>query len=482
VVLAVHDTGIGISPDRLQRLFQPFSQGDASVTRRFGGSGLGLVISQRLAQRMGGCITVESSVSQGSIFTATLSLPLVGTQVSDTVNRFSALEGIRAVVVSTNATNREWLRTLLSSWNVPCRVLSSTADAIEAVQTTPDCVVIHDGQPTAGDAFTLCNSGSTRRRLIVLRPLASSDAPTTDSAVVDHTLTAPIRRSDLYNALVLVAHRDPPTDSWDTPPNPKARQLSGTVMIIDDHEINRRFLAILLGRLGLHVDSAANGQEGLEKLANGSHCMVLMDIQMPVMDGITATRRIRDGVEGIRHDIPIIALTAHAMAADRARCLAAGMDDYLSKPINADTLWTTINRHHPDTRSAAGGMQRTLADNQAAGLGPQNDRRSLAAALNGDLDSADELLALFASSLPTEIRELRLALREGRHNDLRFAAHRIAGIALTARSQAIHEQAKRIEQADAARTDVITQLINELEMMTSRISSASQPSQGNTTS
>ena len=352
VTITVRDTGIGIPPDRVDRLFQSFSQVDASVSRRYGGTGLGLAISRRLAELMDGSLSAESSgvPGEGSTFTFRFRASPAPDGVAEApVGPPGAVAGKRALVVDDNATNRRILELQVRRWGMEVRSTEHPAEAIDWVR--------------GGEAFDIAlldfhmpemNGGALAAALAELRPkpplpvvILSSVGPLerVDATVVA-TLTKPIKPSALHDALA---------DALGTP-NERARpSASGQpaerladehplrILLVEDNAMNRRLATILLDRMGYTADVATNGLEAIEALERGTYDVVLMDIQMPELDGLEATRRIRARwPDGARPRI--VALTANAMAEDRAATVEAGMDGYLSKPIRPDELTEALRR------------------------------------------------------------------------------------------------------------------------------------------
>ncbi len=353
LVFEVSDTGIGIAPADLQHIFQPFSQVDASTTRRFGGTGLGLAISRQLVETMGGDLTVESRLGAGSVFRFTVRLPRGRARpVAERGSRAPLPEGLAVLVVDDNATNRLILHEQLIAWQLRPQLADSGATALRllheaAAAGTPFAIALLDVNMPAMDGFQLARrikdspelSGT---RLVVLTSTDVTTAELDDAHVSAH-LNKPVRSAQLHELLLRVlqpAVHGP--DPGSVPPS--ARQPGrGRVLVVEDNAINQLVARGLLDRLGFVADLAGNGHEALAALERNGYAAVLMDCQMPVMDGYTATAEIRRREGGQQH-IPIIAMTAGALAGDEERCLAAGMDAYLPKPINSTQLESLLVR------------------------------------------------------------------------------------------------------------------------------------------
>jgi len=364
VVCEVRDTGIGISPEKMQRLFKPFSQGDVSTTRRFGGTGLGLVISRRLVEAMGGTIRVESREAEGTVFsfTAVFERCEEGAPRREAGPVF-APEELRVLIVDGHATGRTALCEMLKSWNCDVVETDQGGGALRYLQegveeNRPfhlacidyDCVReegerlvrrIGEDPRIAGTPLVLLTSLSRR-------PETSQRLPTGFQAV----LTKPVRQSRLFDTLADVLGRDRQPDPLpETAPVLRgALESSGRdparILLVEDNLVNQKVASNMLKKAGCLCDVVSNGQDALAALSRSSYDLVLMDCQMPVMDGYEATVEIRKQ-EGEAGRIPIIAMTAHAMKGDRERCIETGMDDYLAKPVNATDLVRVLERFLP---------------------------------------------------------------------------------------------------------------------------------------
>jgi signal transduction histidine kinase/DNA-binding response OmpR family regulator len=337
----VRDSGIGIPADRMNRLFRSFSQVDASTTRRFGGTGLGLAISKELVQLMGGRMDVESTPGVGSCFAFTLPFEVVTRDVEPP----SDLAGLRALVVDDNETNRRVVDTQLRSWGATVEVFSNGPEALEALRRAaeeklPFQIVLTDDQMPEMDGVELAErvrsdpeSGAPRPLVVVLT--SGTRRASLLEAGVERVLTKPVKGSVLLDLLrtLSVARSAAPAPVAPTPAS--ARRLR--VLVAEDNVVNQKVATSILTRAGYRCDVAANGLEAVAAQERVVYDVVLMDVQMPEMDGLEATRIIRERERGLRHT-HIIALTADARAEDSARCLAAGMDSYLSKPFRPALL------------------------------------------------------------------------------------------------------------------------------------------------
>ena len=351
--VAVRDTGIGIEPDQMGRLFQSFSQADSSIARRYGGTGLGLAISRRLAEAMNGSLTAESAGEPGKGSTFRLSVRLPGAPESALpavpVRRYVDLAGKRALVVDDNATNRRILAAQLSRWSIQVRDTSSAQEALKWLR--------------AGEHFDVClldlfmpgmDGIALAEAIRVARPedvpklvLVSSAAMREHGATVDALLPKPVKPSALYDTLMTVlASPDTRIRLQRAPEAAADRELATRhplrILLAEDNAVNQKLALRLLANLGYEADVAGDGLQALAALEDADYDVVLMDVQMPELDGLEATRRIRR--QWPERPLHIVAMTANAMAGDREACLAAGMNDYVSKPIKPPELAAALSR------------------------------------------------------------------------------------------------------------------------------------------
>jgi signal transduction histidine kinase/CheY-like chemotaxis protein/PAS domain-containing protein len=373
---AVRDTGIGIPPDRVDRLFRSFSQVDASTTRRYGGTGLGLAISKRLSEMMGGAMWVESELGVGSTFHFTIQATAAPAPARAYLDEIQpALEGKRVLVVDDNATNRRILQRQTETWQMLPQATASPLEALDWIRggETFDVAILDmqmpemDGLTLAGEIRSL-RSPNSNLPIIMLTSLGRREVR---EGIVEFAafLTKPLKPSALFDALVGIftgqTMRVRPGEAGEETQFDAhmGQHWPLRILLAEDNITNQKLALRLLDRMGYQADVAANGLEALEALERQVYDVVLMDVQMPEMDGLETTRHIRRDLPEA-HQPHVIAMTANAMQGDREMCLAAGMDDYVSKPIRIEELVGALSKSHP----LAGGQE---GEKQADGPRPE---------------------------------------------------------------------------------------------------------------
>ena len=406
----VSDTGIGMSPDVRARLFVPFSQADASTTRRYGGTGLGLAISKQLIEMMGGELGVESEPGRGSTFWFTAAFTPAAASTAP-VDDAGGLRGLRLLVVDDHRTTQDALAQQVRAWGMHCDAADSPGTALQmlrrgAAERHLPAVTLIDHRMSGMDAVALAHAirrdpitAGTRLVLLTTMTLGRPATEEARAAGFEAFLIKPVRQSALYDCLVtlvnpaLPACRRPGSSHGQRRTTPISRALR--LLLAEDNEVNQQVALGLLEPLGHRVDIVSNGAEAVAAAARASYDLILMDCQMPEMDGYDATREIRRRENG-HPPVPIVAMTASAMQGDRERCLAAGMDDYVTKPISRERLEHVIERWTGSSSSPPATGPTTVV--QPAFESTPLDAQRLQEIAGGDPVKAQRYLTMFANS------------------------------------------------------------------------------------
>ncbi|MBI3696273.1 MAG: response regulator, partial [Acidobacteria bacterium] len=433
---AVSDTGIGISPEKRQMIFEAFTQADSTTTRQYGGTGLGLAISSQLVEMMGGRTWLESEVGRGSTFhfTARFAAPPVAAAPMELEN----LRDLPVLVVDDNATNRRILEEVLTNWRMKPTVVDGGRPALAALRNArqagrPFRLALIDAQMPGMDGFTLARRIKQSRSLasttlIMLTSAGPSDASRCRKLGVRASLTKPVKQSDLFNVIATVLSKQArPASRPSTAP--VVRRGGLRILLAEDKPVNQKLAIFMLEKQGHRVAVASNGREALGALEKSRFDLVLMDVQMPVMGGLEATAAIRERERAVGGHIPIIALTADAMHGDRERCLAVGMDAYISKPLQSAELFSTINQVMP----------------RPAGPAPALDRAVVLTRLDGDRKLLHDLAKLFLSDCPRMLTAIRKAVTTGDPEAIRAGAHALKGSVANFAAKGAFEAASRLE-------------------------------------
>ncbi|WP_082464576.1 PAS domain-containing hybrid sensor histidine kinase/response regulator [Dethiosulfatarculus sandiegensis] len=455
----VRDTGIGMSQREMNRLFRPFTQGDASITRRYGGTGLGLTISKRLVQMMGGDIQVKSKPGKGSEFIFTVKLESTEKSVIQKAKLPTELKWLRVLVVDDNQTSGKIISNMLESLAMQATGVTSGEEALKLVQTKgrirPFELIIVDydmpgmnGVETVQTIFDSVTEETKPHAIMV----SGYDNEKMRQGVKDLRLGGPLLKpfgkDVLLDTIFHTLGKSMP-DLFKKHPPKKASApktvLSGKVLLVEDNQINRQVAEGFLHNLGLEWDSAKNGEQAVHMVKEGEYQVVLMDIQMPIMDGLQATRLIRQNPA--LKDLPIIAMTAHTMSGDREKCLSAGMDDHIGKPIDPKTLESVllkwIKGKTASTDKKAPPAEPQKEEEYLPGISRQAAMRSV----GDDKELFEELLDLFLAHNTESGPSINQALLDRDTENAAKLMHSLKGTAATLGAQALEKATRELEMA-----------------------------------
>ena len=447
---SVRDTGIGIPPDRLARLFKPFAQADPSTAHRYGGTGLGLAISKQLVELMGGKMWAESATGEGSTFHFTINV-LVQSQTAPfaLAGRQDNLADRRVLIVDDNATSRRALVEQVAKWGM---IPQDAGDAQQAMSFlrdgNPFDLAILDAQLPGKDGFTLAAEihqlpKAATMLLVLLSPLGvRQEVPPAARIPFVTFATKPVKPASFFETLTRAFSRTQSVPEPASPPVQAKHSLASRqplrVLLCDDNAINQKVALRILQQLGYEPDLAGNGREALDALERKPYDLIFMDVMMPEMDGLEATRAIRDLQQSsesahFKSRIVIVAMTAQAMQGDREKCIAAGMDDYLAKPIRPKEVRAIIERWSSQIGSPApvapAAPPATVAPPVAEEPPVEMDR--LMDLGGGDMESLKELVELYLKQTTEQIAQLGTAIRANQPEQVRHVAHSCAGASAT---------------------------------------------------
>ncbi len=463
---AVRDSGIGIAPDRLARLFRPFSQADASTARKYGGTGLGLVISRRLVELMGGRMWAESLPGEGSTFHFTINLTVPdGSTPPAYAKRQLQLAELKILILEDNATIRNLLFEQCRRWGMQPQAVENSAQAMELFRKgmTFDLALVDAALPGLDGATVAAEiqkfPSATMMPVVLLTTLGKKDGGANDARVVfAHTVNKPVRPAQLCAILerALLSPRIPAGKTE----APKAElslaaRLPLRILIADDNAINQKVAERILQQLGYQPEVADNGREVLGAIEQQPFDLVFMDVMMPEMDGLEATRQIRKRQmsgeqKNFESRIIICAMTAHAMAGDREKCLAAGMDDYLSKPVRPKDVRDMIEKWGGKIAMDST-MPRVAAPPDASTDAPV-DLVRMNDLTDGNLENLRELVEMYFNQTQKQFVQMREAIRDGKADAVRRVAHSCAGASATMGMTQLVPRLRELEKLGASGT------------------------------
>jgi two-component system, sensor histidine kinase and response regulator len=451
----VKDTGIGIPRSKQSLIFDAFTQADSSMTRKYGGTGLGLAITRRLVEAMGGKIWLESEEGQGSTFHFTVVVEKVDRAAAP--HRYGSLaqmQAVRVLVVDDNHTNRFVLTEIFHHWGMNAQSTDGAREALLAIDSaheagSPFGLAIVDAQMPETDGFMLAcdirrDSRNKSMPMIMLSSLGQRGEGTRyRESGIDGYLSKPASQSELLNMILTVLFRPPEEPSASGVVRDFVRESTRSLKILlaEDNKVNQQLAVRLLEKLGHHVETANNGEEALAAYESTRFDLILMDVQMPKMDGFKATGAIRakEATQGGR--TPIIAVTAHAMKGDREKCIAAGMDDYLTKPLRFADLADLLRMYAGPQRIE--GLRDSLRPASPAMV---FDLRGVLERVLGDRRLPEELLNIFCDECPQRLAAFRGALAAGDAESLERAAHSLRGSAGNLGATATAQAAGALEE------------------------------------
>ena len=496
--IKISDTGIGLSPDQQSKLFERFSQADNSTTRQYGGTGLGLSISKQLVELMGGKIGVDSILGKGSSFWFTLKLPTAKKKPLQPT--MSDLHGQKILVVDDNATNRQLLDQLLTHWQVKHKLADSGEAALEAMKVAvemgqPYSIAILDMQMPGMDGMELASRIKkdhhlANTHLVLLTSQGQrGDAKKVESAGFTGYLGKPVEQSRLYNLLSqLVSTREQDSSIITRYTSRESAQFNALILVVDDNEINRIVAEGILLKFGLSIDLACNGEEALQAMKHISYDLVFMDCQMPVMDGYEASRQIRDLQITVNNpQIPIVAMTANVMKGDREKCLAAGMDDYIGKPVDIHKLlqilkhWLPqscqVSKNNKNHDSSLQGQKQNINQPQLINhqSKPVFDRQDFSERMMNDEALIRTVAEAFVADMHSSLEQMKAHVVAGDTIQAGALGHKIKGAAASVGGLAYSDIAMQIELAGKA-SDINTlyQLLPLLEKQFNLLENAMQ--------
>ncbi len=477
--ITVRDTGPGIPPDKIGTLFGRFSQAENSTTRRFGGSGLGLAISKQLVEMMGGQMGVISQEGQGSEFSFTVRLARSSAESArGEGERYSGLRGVRVLIVDDNSTSCELLSSLTASWGMLPVAIKKGAAAIDVLTRALKqnhqfrCVLLDKRMPGMdGEEVARALKADPRFIDLPLILLTSAfDRPREgEEPNFAGYATKPLRSEELLNLVAKVCTSPAPgsfSPAKRKTPDPPTVHFNARVLVAEDNFTNQEVAVGMLKKLGIRADVVADGAEAVRSLESIPYDVVLMDIRMPVMDGIEATRQIRNPLSAVlNHAIPVIAMTANAQLSDREQCLEAGMAGIVVKPVSLEALRAALHQWLPAAKERPGMTEEPASLPNREADPPVFDLAGVLERMMGDKELAWMVIEAFLDDGPSQIQELQAVLRSRDLDATRRQAHSIKGAAATVGAERLRKTAYAMEQAaDAGNLAPVEAAMSELQL------------------
>ncbi|MFK8110901.1 MAG: PAS domain-containing protein [Rubripirellula sp.] len=489
IEIGVRDTGIGIPPEKCTSIFNEFEQADTSTTREFGGTGLGLAIATRLVRLMGGDISVTSEVGAGSEFRFHVQLGWAEEENENRESGVVVVGGTRVLVVDDNETNCLILEELLTNWGMYPTVSLSGATALTQIQRAeergePFDLIVTDVNMPQMSGYEFVEKVRARLDVVEIPVVVltsggrDGDLQTRDKLNVVRQLMKPVKQSELFDAVVESLGGKSSGDAT-RPPEGDAYAVNPLrILLAEDNTVNQRLAIGVLKKDGHEVTVANNGEEAVETLRRQAFDLVLMDVQMPVMDGLEATREIRQLESERGGHVPIVAMTAHAMKGDRAKCLDAGMDEYIAKPIRVAVLrekLANVFQDQPVERESVKQMDHaTLPASRAYEDDCAIDWEHAHCTVGGDSGLLSELLGVYLGESSQLMRQLELAGKKGDLQTLKRAAHTLKGASLSVGAVQTSELASALESLEADEDCDYRPILDALRDSVDRVASAAK--------
>jgi len=456
IKISVKDTGIGLTKDQIDRLFDRFSQADGSTTRQYGGTGLGLSISKQLVELMNGEIGVDSKPGEGSTFWFTLKIP--STDEVHQYNYSADPKNEKILIVDDNQTNLRLLDLLMERWGIRHALADNATAALEQLRKAiseedPFTLIISDHQMPDIDGFQLAKMLHAEENFKDLKIILLSssvdkgDAKLSQEAGFSAYLTKPIDQIKLYNIIMKVAGLKYGTGNIETRYTVSdLQQFSSHILLVEDNSTNQIIAKRMLEKYGLTIEIAENGEQAIEKLSSKNFDLIFMDCQMPVMDGFEATKFIRASLDSkLNTDITIVAMTANAIQGDREACIEAGMNDYLTKPINPNDLQNMLLKWLVNDSLINQSNQNTI---EGSNISKDFDFSSFSKRMMDDQDLMMEVAKSYVTDMEITIPEMLKALKQNQNETIIKLAHKIKGVSLNIGAVSISTLAKEIESLE----------------------------------